>query len=284
MPMFKSVQDKSFNMDVYKQWMNPDTYKELMDKYFGFLPENNRNYFQQMTQMWQNNAKQMGTSAMQNFQQMKQNFGNAAFQPADMFSNMLSGHNYFTNMMNEAVAPFTKMMTQTDQTRTMQEWAEIANRITVYNIKNSELQFMIYSQGSKIMDKLAENVASKMQDGKEVTSMLALYQEWLNISDKVYVTLFESDEYSKMMAEVSAMQMTLKKDIERQMEKFMTGVPVATRSEMDEVYKTVYDLKTQIRNLEKKLVTAEESVKEELAEEIKDETAAEKTARRTKKA
>jgi hypothetical protein len=33
----------------------------------------------------------------------------------------------------------------------------------------------------------------------------------------------------------------------------MVGVPVATRSEMDEMYKTIYELKKQVRQLEKML-------------------------------
>ena len=103
------------------------------------------------------------------------------------------------------------------------------------------------------MDKLAENVMSKMQKGEEMTSMLAMYQEWLNISDKVFVSLFEGEEYSKLMAEVSSLQMKLRKDVEGQVEKMMVGIPVATRSEMDEMYKTIYDLKKQVRQLEKML-------------------------------
>ena len=47
--------------------------------------------------------------------------------------------------------------------------------------------------------------------------------------------------------------MKLRKDIEGQLEKFMVGIPVATRSEMDEMYKTIYDLKKQVRQLEKML-------------------------------
>jgi len=266
MPMYKSMQDKTFNMDVYKQWMNPEMYKELMDKYFGFIPENSRHYMQQMTDMMQNGAKQMNETAMQNYNQMRANMSQAGFNPANMFGNMLSGYNNLHGMMSEAAAPFTKMMTQTDQTKAMQEWADISNRINVYNIKNAELQYMIYAQGSKVMDKLAENISAKIKDGKTVNNLMEVYQEWLNLGDKVFVNLFESDEYSKLMAEVSAMQMQLKKDMERQMEKQMTAIPVATRSEMDEVYKTIYELKTQIRQLEK-MIGLEEEAKEAVTEE-----------------
>ena len=57
-PMWKSIQEKTFNMDMYKQWMNPVMYKEMMDKYFGFMPEGTREYMQQMSSMMQDNMKQ----------------------------------------------------------------------------------------------------------------------------------------------------------------------------------------------------------------------------------
>jgi len=239
---------------MYKQFINPEMYKNLMDQYFGFMPEGSRQYMQNMGDMMQEGMKQMGGMNMNNYQQMRGMMNNMMpFNSNEMFGNMLNGYNTWYNMMNNAFAPLTKMMTPNQYTKTMNEWNEISNRIMVYNIKNAELQYMIYAQGSKVMDQLAENVAGKIQNGTDVNSMMALYQEWLNISDKVYVSLFESDEYSKLMAEVSSLQLKLRKDIEGQLEKFMVGMPVATRSEMDEMYKTIYDLKKQIRQLEKML-------------------------------
>ncbi|HRO43933.1 MAG TPA: poly(R)-hydroxyalkanoic acid synthase subunit PhaE [Flavipsychrobacter sp.] len=267
-PMWKSIQDKTFNMDMYKQWMNPIAYKDLMDKYLGFMPESSRNYMQQMTTMMQDGMKQFSNMGTQGYQQMRSMMGNMmpAMDASSMFGNMMNGYNQMYNTVNEAAAPFTKMFATNQHTKSMVEWQDIANRMAVYNIKNAELQYMMYTQGSKVMDKLAENVMGKIQSGEEINSMMALFQEWMNISDKTFVSLFESDEYSQLMAEVSAMQIKLKKDVEMQMEKFMVGVPVATRSEMDELYKTIYELKKQVRQMEKMMELGNE---EETTEEPK---------------
>jgi len=271
-PMWKSIQDNSFNTDIYKKFMNPAQYKDMMDKYFGFMPENARQYIQNMNDMMTNGMKQMGQNGMNNFQQMRGMMnGMPGMNANENFANMLAAYTQMYNMVNNAYAPIAKLVTPNQYTKAAAEWSDIANRTMVYNIKNAELQYLIYNQGSKVMDKLAENVAEKIQNGVEVNSMMALYQEWLNISDKTFVALFEGDEYSKLMAEVSAMQLTLRKDIELQMEKSMTGIPVATRSEMDELYKTIYDLKKQVRQLEKMM----EFDSEEVAEE--------KTAKKAKK-
>lgn len=253
MPFMKSIQEKTFNTEMYKQYMNPAMYKDVMDKFFGFMPESSRQYMQNMTDMMQKGMSQFGQNGMGNYQQMRGMFNGMMPSTTEMFGGMLNNYNTWYNTVNNAVAPITKMMTPNQHTKTMMEWNDISNRLMVYNIKNAEMQYMVYNQGVKVMDTLAENIAAKVQKGEEMKDMMAMYQEWLNISDKVFVSLFESEEYSKIMAETSALQMKLRKDIEVQMEKLMVGMPIATRSEMDEMYKTIYDLKKQVRQLEKML-------------------------------
>ena len=274
-PMWKSIQDKTFNTEMYKQWMNPAVYKEFLDKYLGLMPEGSKNYMQQMTAMGQDWMKQMNNMGMQQFQMMR-NMGATmpGMNPAEFFNGMMNGYNQFYGMMTEAAAPFNKMVTPNQITKAMNAWQDISNRMAIYNIRNAELQYMMYQQGVKVMDQLAENVQAKIQSGEEINSIMNLFQEWMNISDKTYVALFESDEYSKLMAEVSAMQLRLKKDIELQMEQFMSGVPVATRSEMDELYKTIYELKKRVRDLEKTSDNAEAEA------DAAEKTAARKTTKK----
>lgn len=276
MPMWKSIQEKTFNADVYKQWMDPAKYKEIMDKYFGFVPEQTRQYMQNMNDAIQKNMSQMGQMGFGQYQQMRQAMTQMMPSANDAFGNMLNGYNQWYNMMSEAAAPFTKLMPANQYTKSMLEWNDIANRIAVYNMKNAEMQYMIYNHGTNVMDKVAENIAAKIKNGEEINSILAVYQEWMNIADKVYVTLFESESYSKLMAEVSAMQLKLRKDIETQMEKFMVGIPVATRSEMDELYKTIYDLKKELRELQRTQESSETN-------ESEDNSGDEKAGRRTTK-
>lgn len=52
MPMMKSMNEKTFNMDMFKNMLNMDQYKAFMDKYFSFMPQNNMDYFNQMKNMF----------------------------------------------------------------------------------------------------------------------------------------------------------------------------------------------------------------------------------------
>lgn len=253
-PMWKNIQDKSFNTEIYRKMMNPAEYQQFVDKFFGFLPEGARQYMQQMSTLMQNGMRQMGTQGVNGYQQMRQMFGTMpGFNSNDMFSNMLTAYTQMQNMMQEAISPIARMVTRNEHTKRFAEWQDIADRMIVFQIKNSQLQYMMYTRGAKVMDALADSIMQKIEKGEEVKSIMAMYQEWLSISDKQFVNLFESDEYSALMGEVSAMQLKLRKDMEGQMEQMMSGIPVATRSEMDELYKTIYDLKKEVRQLGKML-------------------------------
>ena len=262
-PMWKSIQDKTFNTSTFRQMMNPAQHKEMLDQYFGFMPEQMRSYIQQGSGMMQDAMKQMMAQGQNGMGEMKNMMSGMMPNTGDMFGSMLSNYNGMYSAMQNAMAPMSRMSTPNQYTKSMNEWSDIANRMVQYSLKNAELQYMVYEQGNKVMEDLAQDLQTKMQNGEEVASMMDLYKQWMNLSDKTFVKLFESEEYSQLMAEVSGMQMRLKKDTELQMEKSLSKIPVATRSEMDEMYKTIYDLKKQVRQMEKMLEVGESYSAEE---------------------
>ena len=264
-PMWKSIQDKTFNTGTFRQMMNPAQHKEMLDQYFGFMPEQMRTYIQQGSGMMQDAMKQMMEQGQNGTAQMKQMMSGMMPNTGDLFGSMLSNYNGMYSAMQNAMAPMARMSTPNQYTKSMNEWSDIANRMVQYSLKNAELQYMVYEQGSKVMEDLAQNLQTKLQNGEEVSSMMNLYQEWMNLSDKTFVKLFESEVYSQLMAEVSGMQMRLKKDMELQMEKSLVNIPVATRSELDDLYKTIYDLKKQVRQMEKMLEVGDAYAGEELS-------------------
>lgn len=264
MPMMKSINDKTFNMDMFKANIDMNKYKEFIDKYFTFMPQGSQDYTNGMKNMFTDmmkNSTAQSTEMMNNMKASMNNMMPGMF--GNPYTNMLSNYNNSYAQMMSSVSPFAKLMTPNADTKTLQEWNEIMNNMNIYNIKNSEMQYMVYEIGSKVMEKIAENLMHKVENGEEVDSMMKLYQEWLNLSDSMYVELFETDEYSKLMAEVSSLQLRIKKAVEMQTEKMFVNLPLATRSEMDEVYQTIYDLKKQVRQLQSMLDLDASPVNEE---------------------
>ena len=255
MPVMKGLQDKTYTPDMFKQMFNTEIFKGLMDKMFNMQPDFMKNMMNDMNSNLKNNMFNMMDSNKSAFDNMKNMMNNqmSSMMPNDMFGTAHQYYNNFMNQMNNSFAPLAKLMPKNNNTAQMDAMKEISNLMAAYNMKNSQLQYMMYTTGLKAMDTLSENLYSKMRNGEEMSNFTNVYQEWLNTNDKQFVALFETEDYSKLMSEVSALQMNLKKSIETQMEKSMSHLPLINRTEMDELYKTVYEMKKRINMLEKQI-------------------------------
>ncbi|OYU95174.1 MAG: hypothetical protein CFE21_12780 [Bacteroidetes bacterium B1(2017)] len=257
MPMMKSLNDKTFTPEMFKQSFNTEMYKDMMDKMFNMQPDFMKTMMNNMNGGMKDQMGKMMDMNKNMFDTMKNNMnaqmGN--MMPNDIFGSAMSNYTNMYNQMNSAFAPLTKLMPVNSQTKNMEAMKEISNMLSVYNVKNSQLQYMMYTTGLKAMDILSESLYTKVRNGEEMKDFMTVYQEWLSVQDKEFISLFETDEYSKLMGEVSAMQLTLKKTIEKEMEKSMSSLPLINRTEMDELYKTVYELRKRINMLEKQLDT-----------------------------
>ncbi|MBK7810460.1 MAG: hypothetical protein IPO62_03115 [Saprospiraceae bacterium] len=277
MPMFKSMNDKTFSAEKFMEALSPEKYKAFVDGFFKFMPEGSQKMMEQMNAQFVQFMKEISLNGLSNYSNMKNQFQQIPGMNHNPYSNAWEMYHNWRTSMNEAVSPLTKLMNQNGPVKSAQVWNEIYELMIEFNLKNNELQYMVYQHGLKAMDKLADKVASQIGEGKSIDSFVKLYQDWLVTGDEVFTDLFNSDAYSKSMTEVSSLQMRLKKDIDDQMESmFLVNMPVATRTEMDEVYKSIYDLKKMYRNLEKVWAGMEESKKSEPKQEAPKATAAKK--------
>ncbi len=254
MPMMNSIQDKTFTPDMFKQMFNTPVYKEMMDKMFGTQPDWMKNMMENpaMTSMKDNMTKMMGSNKSM-FDNMKGMMNTNMPNMNDSFANMMGYYNQWNSAIDNASAPFTKLMGNTKNTVVMSQMREISDMMMNYNVKNTQMQFMTYQTGLKAMEDFSETLYATIQEGKDMSNFTDIYSAWLNTNDKHFVKLYETEDYSKMMSEVSGMQLTLKKKIEASMEKSMEHLPLINRTEMDELYKTIYELKKRINMLESQL-------------------------------
>ena len=257
MPMFKSIQDKSFTAESFMNSLNPEKYKAFVDSFFKFMPEEGQKMMEQMNTQFVQYMKHVSEAGFNGYSSMKSQMQQMNGLNQNPYSNAWDMYHNWRNAINEAVSPLTKLTNENGPVKNVKIWNDINDLMVEFNIKNNELQYLVYQNGLKVMDRLSDKVANQLKEGKTIDSFVKLYQDWLVTGDEVFTELFNGDQYSKLMTEVSSLQMRLKKDIDDQMESlFLVNMPVATRTEMDEVYKSIYDLKKMYRNLEK-MFTAE---------------------------
>jgi hypothetical protein len=251
MPMMKSLNDKTFTPEMFKNMFNTEAYKDMMDKMFNMNPDMMKNFMDNtMMASMKDNMYKMMDNGKTNYDNMKNNMGNM-FNSNPIMDGMMSNYNQMYAQMQTSMAPLTKLFGSNSTMASMETMKELVDMMTEYNTKNNQMQYMMYTTGMKAMDDMAENLYAKVRNGEDVKEFADVYKNWLNTNDKHFVQLFETPEYSKLMSEVSALQLNLKGKIEKQMEKSLEKFPIINRSEMDELYKTIQELKKRINTLEK---------------------------------
>jgi BMFP domain-containing protein YqiC len=253
MPMFKSMNDKSFDMETFKTMFNAPMFKDMMDKMFKMEDITKNMAAMPGMDMFKTNMTNMMDSGKNMFDSMKANFAPMMPNGTQSFTQAMDMYNNMNNQMNNALAPMMKLMGNNSTTQQMNESKELTNEFVNYQMKTTEMQYMMYNTGITAMNELAETVYNNMRNGTETKDFANLYTTWLTISDKHFVNLFSTEEYSKMQAELNSFGMKMKTHINQQMEKSMDKMPVITRTEMDEAYKTIYEMKKRITMLEKQL-------------------------------
>lgn len=180
-------------------------------------------------------------------------FKNMNTMNGDIFENMTKTYNNMFAVSEQAFGPMFRMMTPNATKANLELVKAVMHKMNQYQIKNTQMQYMTYEAGVKAMQEIGNKMQAKITKAEDFKGMTALYSEWLNTSDKALVALYETDAYSKIQAEVAALAHGIKKDVEVIMEKMMVNIPVITRTEMDDTYKTIYDLKKRVKELERSL-------------------------------
>lgn len=249
MPMFKSIQDKSFTPETFKQLFNAPLFKDMIDKMFNMQPD----FMKNMNEEAKANMFKMMDAGKGMYGNMKNILTPDMPKGNEMFNNMFASYNNAYTNINNAFAPMMKMMTPGAGKQDIETIGELANEFNIFNMKNNQMQYMMYVTGLKAMEELADSIYNKIRNNEDVSDFTKIYSEWLNINDKTFVKLFETDEYSKMQSELNSFGMKLKRNIDLQMEKAMANLPVINRTEMDSLYKTINELKKRINVLEKQI-------------------------------
>jgi hypothetical protein len=109
----------------------------------------------------------------------------------------------------------------------------------------------MYVTGLAALEKVITTITEKCNKGQEVKEFDEFFDIWLDVNEKTYYELFQSAEFSKMQGEMLGTSLNMREHGFKLMELYLYDYPIALRSEMDDLYKTIYELKKKVKSLEK---------------------------------
>jgi class III poly(R)-hydroxyalkanoic acid synthase PhaE subunit len=116
-----------------------------------------------------------------------------------------------------------------------------------FNTSKVAFYSLFYATGMKaaerVYDKLTEFV------GKEATpeTFREFYRIWWTINEEVYQELFRSEEFSKLTLDVNRRGLQFRKWIDDVFEQILKFTSLPSKKDMDEIYRSLYDLKKEVR-------------------------------------
>ncbi len=257
-PMADAMQKGQFNFEAYKKHFTAENYSALAKQMFGTLYNDNsvsevyNNGLKQLQQFFtvQNN---LGKEYFAQMQSMKDNFpqlfntGTAA-NLKDLYTQM-------QDVFGKTFEPLMKLVSPGKEKENAEAVIALMDKMAQYSIRQAELQAQLQETAKKGVEKIAEKYAAKMSDPKtltEVPNAEEMYKEWVKVNEELFTELFASDEFSKIKGDTINLGMDVKKHFESQFESMFQNYPIVFKSEVEEMQKTIHELRKQVKDLQQK--------------------------------
>jgi len=134
------------------------------------------------------------------------------------------------------------------------------------DLRKAVLEFnkMTVEALNRSVETVMATLVEKSRKGEKIRSVRELNRLWLESADKVFTEMYVSDGYLEVQRELSSTGMTFKVMQQEVLEMVLKTLNLPTRSELDDAYKALYELRKEVKALKK--TVREQAEKRELVE------------------
>jgi class III poly(R)-hydroxyalkanoic acid synthase PhaE subunit len=105
----------------------------------------------------------------------------------------------------------------------------------------------------RAFEELMRELVSSQNKGETVENLRQFLQVWSSIFDRVFASRFNSEDALEIQGKLINAAVTWQRHQQQLMEVFLKMNDLPTRSELDEVYRSLYELRKEVKNLKKTL-------------------------------
>lgn len=123
------------------------------------------------------------------------------------------------------------------------------------DVRKATLKYdMAMAQGMRVaVERLMEHLAALSEKGEQITTLRGLMKVWFQIADKTLTEEFCSADFVAVQDEMTNAMMTFKLRQRELVEMALTSLDMPTRTEVDDAYRSIHDLKKQVRQMKRQL-------------------------------
>lgn len=140
----------------------------------------------------------------------------------------------------------------------MQQYAQI----------NAHYQSLLQKVNTQGIARMQEMLSQQAETGKQVESLKALYDLWVDAMEEAYAAMAMSDEFRDVFGALANAQMHVRKLQQEQTEHMCRELGIPTRSEVDSIGKRVQEMRRELKAHTKDGSAVDASLVDELQAEI----------------
>jgi len=223
-----------------------DKYNEIVGGVFGSItPKQSSNFLEEISGFTKKLLDGINEQTGGGLEKMAQKF-------PEMMSQMQESQYEALGKMKKGVAPFMKMLPDSKEKELLELSIEMQDDYTYYYVKSNEMQKLVQATAQKSMEKTLKTVLEKVgKDPNKMVTYEEFFNAWMDTTEPMMIELYRSAEFSKLQAESMSVSTSIKNRFEKQLEILLEPLPIAPRSEIDELNAIIHELRGKIRNLEK---------------------------------
>jgi polyhydroxyalkanoate synthesis regulator phasin len=252
LPIYKSLQEKTFDPAAYRRFIDSSQYQEILDKVFDFvspgavkeLYDQAIKYLETVTPFARSFTTQLADLA-------RSGAGMYAGMLAGDWDEMLKAHENALDAYKRSLGPMFKLPAFGKFREHVELALDMLRKYPAFMVRYAKYQSMIHATGRETMEKVMAQFAQKLKDRAAAPSYDEFFKIWAEMNEQAYNELFSAEAFVTLQNEVHNAGLEIKRDFQNLMELALAPYPVVLRSEMDELYKTVHDLKKRVHDLEK---------------------------------
>jgi len=251
-PVWEAMQGAKPSFTQVKNAFDSQQFSQMLEGLFSTLnTQHSKDFLEQMngfTLSLLESMKDMNQQWGERFEQMRQ------MLPENFSGQWLESQGFSYDMyykMQKNLAPIFTMLPPGKEKDMLALMLNVQDKYVKYYIKSSELQSLLVNTASKAMDKSLQKVVKLVSDKKEPVVFDDFFNFWLDITENDMIQLYSGDAFSRLQGELLSIGSSIKKDLDKQMEEMMAHLPIAPRSEIDELTALVHELRGKMRNIER---------------------------------
>jgi class III poly(R)-hydroxyalkanoic acid synthase PhaE subunit len=120
-----------------------------------------------------------------------------------------------------------------------------------------DYQLVLVDVGLKAFEEVMRELASSQEKDETIQNWQQFLQVWSSVFDRVFAQTFRSEDALEIQGKFLNSAMTYRLRQQQLMEVFLKMNDLPSRSEVDEIHRSIYELRKEIKSLKKSLAQSQ---------------------------